>query len=143
MEKMNKWENMDDSMWTPAILRYKDEEDALDLVIKGLGGLQTTMRKHTDLKSRSLVEFLTDMLRETAPMRQDLRPVSDFYKEAEKKGEGYVNESAFERERRACERVMVQLKGFLSHTHEHLMVWYVQEFGKLTVLTRTPTGTEC
>ena len=125
MEKMDKWENMDDSMWTPAILRYKDEEDALDLVIKGLGGLQTTIRKHTDLKSRSLVELLTDMLRETAPMRQDLRPVSDFYKEAEKKGEGYVNESAFERERRACERVMVQLKGFLSHTHEHLRLkWF-------------------
>lgn len=142
-EKTEKWEKMDDSMWKELILRYKAEKDGLDLAIKGVEGLQSTLPKHRDLKSGSLIVLLSSMQRDMAPMREELRPVSDFYKEVatkEKKLESYVNGEAFRGERRACERVMVNLKKILSHTHTQLRLWHVQEFGKLTALVHTPKG---
>jgi len=123
---MDEWENIEDSVWSAPILRYKADMAALDLLIRSLVGLQKTLAMHIDLKSRCLIQLLSTSLLQVAAMRQELRPVSDFHNEVQEevsihrpvKLVVYVNKIEFLRRRKACVRVMAELREVLLDIHE-------------------------
>lgn len=136
---MQGWEDIEDSIWSGPILRYKNNLHALSVLVHTLEGLQATLAMHNDLKSRCLIPLLKNFLEHVPAMRQELRPLADFYMQDDEH-RVYVNRIEFMHWRRAGARLMTALRRAFRAMHEHLEIWHVQEFGNFSLLDRHPSG---
>jgi hypothetical protein len=119
------------------IHRYKAHKDGLDLLIKSLGGLRTTMSQHIDFKSRCMKVLITEFLTAVAPWIQRLPPVSDFYKE--ENSVVSVNWTVFNQQRITCTEVLTKLRQAIKDAHDYLQLWHTQEFGNIHLIEDHPT----
>ena len=140
---MSEWQHINSSTEARPIMRYRADITAIDVILHSLGGLADTMAMHIDLKSRCWISLINASLPQLAALRQQVPPVSDFYREEQQQGGQLlvsVNTNAFQRQRDAAALVIADLKAALRGIRTELDVWHAQEYGKITLPGEDPQG---
>lgn len=140
---MSEWQHINSSEEGRRVMRYRADIIALDVILKSLGGLADTMAMHIDLKSRCWIALINASLPQLAALRQQVPPVSDFYREEQQQGGQLlvsVNPTAFQHQRAAAARVIADLKAALRDIRTQLDVWHAHEYGNITLPGEDPEG---